>query len=285
MSVNLILLDAAAWAERLPIAGALVRAYATGFWCGAWKELLAVRGPDGRVARQFGTVDGSGVPYGETRALLERTGISEANSAWPELLWEAAARGEVTDVDGSPVTPYWSLEEADRELSRFVLPPEEDGFGGEMLVAEEDGAVAGFTAYACAPGSLGRAVADRRFPTQRLHVPIDAPSPRALTVGGLLESLAPGEGRLGVFLDHAVSEARRGNGLGSRLFDARIDRLVERGADRVFGRTLVTAAPQYAGNYLARGLRPVAADGTDPFSGAKHYFLAERSELRPRRAR
>ncbi|MEI6511533.1 MAG: hypothetical protein WCO25_05890 [Candidatus Uhrbacteria bacterium] len=87
---------------------------------------------------------------------------------------------------------------------------------------------------------------------------------------------------VGIFLDHAVSESERGNGFGSLLFDERLDRLVELGADVIFGRTMVTAPRQYAGNYLARGLRPIAADGTDEFSRQKHYFAAERADLRDR---
>ena len=43
-----------------------------------------------------------------------------------------------------------------------------------------------------------------------------------------------------------------------------------------------TAPRQYRGNYLARGLTPIAADGTDEFSRAKHYFVARVGELTPR---
>lgn len=282
MSRQTVLLTRDTWETETEIAAALARAYATSFWGAAWKELLAVRDPDGGVLRQYGTFDEDGNVFPETAALLRDLGLSADGPDWPLAVWERAAAGLLRVASGERVEPYWSLDRARDELRTFVSPVADGGFGGEILVLAEREEIVGFTAYACARGDEGRAVADKRFPTARLHVPIDDPSPRALSVRGLLEERCPGDVAFGIFLDHAVSEAQRGNGLGSRLFDERLGRLLELGADVIFGRTMVTAPRQYAGNYLARGLRPIAADGTDAFSRAKHYFAASRAELRPR---
>lgn len=270
------------WNEQTVLAQALVRAYAMAFWGGTWKELLAVRDAGGQVVRQFGTFDELGNVFPETVEILARAGLSELDAGWPEALWTLADAGSLRMPDGTRIVPYWTLEGAERELLLFVSPTANGGFGGEILVIDDDGAIVGFTAYACARGDEGRAVAHKRFPVELLHVPADHPSPSRLSVLGLLEDRFPGDRSFGIFLDHAVSEAHRGNGLGSRLFDERLDRLVELGADVIFGRTMVTAPRQYAGNYLARGLTPVAGDGTDAFSRQKHYFAAEVSDLRPR---
>ncbi len=279
---TLILIDRKNWAAQSSLVTALARAYATSFWGAAWKELLAVRDPSGRVLQQFGTFDERGVIFPETLPLIERTGISADDSTWPLRLWEAADGGELTTEEGERVSPYWTLAAAMQELHRFVAPREHNGYGGEILVIEQARVIVGFTAYACARSGVGRVVADRRFPTKRLHVPIECDEPTNLTVGELLANRYSGDLVFGTFLDHAVSEAYRGSGLGSHLFDARLNRLVELGADVVFGRTMVTAPRQYVGNYLARGLVPIAADGTDAFSRAKHYFAAARKEIRPR---
>lgn len=281
----MVLLTRDTWETETNIVAALTRAYATSFWGAAWRELLAVRDQDGRVLRQYGTLDGDGRVFPETAALLRELGIPATGSEWPLRIWESAAAGLLWTASGERVEPYWSLDRARDELRTFVAPPENGGFDGEILVLAEHGTIVGFTAYACARGDAGRAVAFRRFPTERLHVPVDDPAPSFLSVRGLLEERFPGDQAFGIFLDHAVSEAYRGNGLGSRLFDERLSRLMELGADVVFGRTMVSAPRQYVGNYLARGLRPVAADGTDAFSRAKHYFVATRAELRSRAAK
>ncbi len=280
MSQKTVLLISDNWDAEATLVVALVRAYATSFWGGTWKELLAVRDADGRVLRQFGTFDESGEVFPETRELLTREGISTHNRDWPMRLWELASAGLLQADTGEQIDPYWSLESAEHELRTFVTKG--TGYGGEILMLVESGEIVGFTAYACARGDDGRAVAHRRFPTQALYVPIDNLSPSRLSVRELLELQFSGDRAFGIFLDHAVSEVYRGNGLGSRLFDARLDRLLELGTDITFGRTMVTAPRQYVGNYLARGLRPIAADGTDAFSRAKHYFAADRCELHPR---
>lgn len=277
-----VLLCESSWVVRLALVADLSVLYAKRCWASTWKELLAVRDADGQVLRQYGTVDEFGKVFPETAELLARQGMSSDDAGWPDRLWQLADEGALRDHDGATIVPYWSLDQSQAELHTFVKPAEQGGYGGEILVVLRDGKIVGFTAYACARGDTGRAVAHKRFPVERLHIPIDNPSPSLLSVKGLLEARYPGDLAFGIFLDHAVSESERGNGFGSLLFDARLDRLVELGADVIFGRTMVTAPRQYAGNYLARGLKPIAADGTDEFSRQKHYFVAERADLRVR---
>lgn len=261
----------------------LMSAYAIDFWGGTWKELLVVRDEAGRVIEQFGTYDATGAIFQETQELLARTGISPLDADWPKRLWQKAGAGVLLTPQGRLIQPYWSYEQSGWELCQFVTSIEQGGFGGDLLVLMHDEQVIGFTAYTCAPGAVGRALARKRFPSTRFYHPIGSMMPTETTIERILASLYPGNCRLGIFLDHAVAESFRGHGFGSRLFDARIHDLLQQGADVLFGRTMTTAKPQYVGNYLARGLRPIAADGTDELSQSKHYFLATREELIPRR--
>lgn len=283
MSMETVLLSGSSWVVQTALVTDLSVMYAKRCWASTWMELLAVRDANGTVLRQYGTVDEFGKVFPETAELLARLGMSSDDAGWPDRLWELADAGALRDDDGATIVPYWSLDQSCAELHTFVKSAEQGGYGGEILVILRDGEIVGFTAYACARGDEGRAVAHRRFPVERLHIPIDNPSPSLLSVEGLLEALYPGDLAFGIFLDHAVSESERGKGFGSLLFDERLDRLVELGADVIFGRTMVTAPQQYKGNYLARGLVPIAADGTDEFSRKKHYFAVETGNLRPRK--
>ncbi|NQV89619.1 MAG: hypothetical protein HQ488_04825 [Parcubacteria group bacterium] len=277
-----VLLTQGSWKRQREIVDALVLAYATQFWCGTWRELLAIRDADGCIEQQFGTFDQYGSIYPETQQLLELAGIGEDDPNWPNRLWALAESGELRTVDGRLVTPYWSLDSARQELLRFVTSTDSDGYGGELLVLVERSQIVGFTAYTCLRDADGRQVADKRFPVERLHIPIDSPEATQMCLGEYLKSQYGESLTLGIFLDHAVSEVYRGQRLGSRLFDERITRLLELGAEVILGRTILTSPRQYRGNYLARGLRPFAADGTDAFSLSKHYFCTEVSELTPR---
>ncbi len=207
------------------------------------------------------------------------------HSNWPMRVWTKASRGELVTSDGRKIEPYWSLESARQELKLFVTPVDQGGYGGEILVLTENSVILGFTAYTCHPGDLGRELARKRFPSSRLYVPIKSHTPMSMSVKDLLESYEPGDVRFGIFLDHAISGSVRGRGYGSKLFDVRLARLVELGVSVIFGRTMLTAPRQYRGNYLARGLTPIASDGTDEFSRAKHYFVARVGELTPRTKR
>lgn len=283
MSMETVLLSGSSWVVQTALVVKLSITYSKRCWASTWKELLAVRDANGQALRQYGTVDEFGKVFPETAELLARQGMSSDDAGWPDRLWQLADAGALRDYDGATVVPYWSLDQSQAELHTFVKSAEQGGYGGEILVILRDGEIVGFTAYACARGDAGRAIAHRRFPVERLHLPIDNPLPSLLSVEGLLEARYPGDLAFGIFLDHAVSESDRGNGFGSLLFDARLDRLVELGADVIFGRTMVTAPRQYKGNYLARGLVPIAADGTDEFSRKKHYFAVEIGNLRPRK--
>ncbi|MCR4314218.1 MAG: hypothetical protein NUV84_03160 [Candidatus Uhrbacteria bacterium] len=289
-----ILLTSENWSRQGILVEELSSAYAIEFWAGTWKELLAIRDEAGNVLEQFGTWDEYGVTYLQTQVLLRSVGEADVNiyngrththSAWPKRVWTLACEGKFVTPDGRKVEPYWSLEAARQELKMFVTPVEQSGYGGEILVLSDGSAILGFTAYTCHSGDLARELARKRFPSSWLCVPLTSASPTSMSVKDLLESYEPGNVRFGIFLDHAVSESARGNGYGSKLFDVRLERLVELGADVLFGRTMLTAPRQYRGNYLACGLTPIAADGTDDFSRAKHYFAARMSDLTPRTKR
>jgi GNAT superfamily N-acetyltransferase len=289
--MKIVLLTSDNWILQSLLVEELAAAYAIDFWAGTWKELLAIRDEAGNVVEQFGTWDEYHVTYPETAELLRSVGEQPVNiygrrtcthSAWPKRVWTLACEGKFVTPDGRKVEPYWSLDQAREELKMFVMPIEQGGYGGEILVLSDSSVVLGFTAYTCHPGDLGRELARKRFSSSRLCVPLTSTSPTVMSVKDLLESYEPGNVRFGIFLDHAVSESVRGNGYGSKLFDVRLERLVELGANVLFGRTMLTATRQYRGNYLARGLTPIAADGTDEFSRAKHYFAVRVNELKPR---
>ena len=282
------LLTSENWTVQGLLVEDLALAYAVEFWAGTWKELLAIRNEAGQVVEQFGTCDENQFTYPETQTLLMSAGESPVSTnagSWPMRVWAKASRGELITSDGRKIEPYWSLESARQELKMFVTPVDQGGYGGEILVLTDGSHILGFTAYTCHSGDLGRELARKRFHSSRLCIPIASRTPQDMSVKVLLESYEQGDVRFGIFLDHAVSESVRGNGYGSKLFDVRLERLVELGADIIFGRTMLTAPRQYRGNYLARGLTPIAADGTDEFSRAKHYFAARVDELKPRTKR
>lgn len=286
------LLTSENWTLQGLLINDLILAYAIEFWAGTWKELLAVRDEAGNVIEQFGTWDEYHVTYPRTRELLASIGEAPVNitsgrthSTWPKRVWTLACEGKFITPDGRKVEPYWSLETARKELKMFVTPVDQGGYGGEILVLTDGSTILGFTAYTCHLGDLGRELARKRFPSLRLYVPLSSSLSTSMSVKELLESYEPGNVRFGIFLDHAICESSRGNGYGSKLFDVRLERLVELGAEVIFGRTMLTAPRQYRGNYLARGLTPIASDGTDEFSRAKHYFVARASELAPRMKR
>ena len=266
------------WVQRL------VQAYAVDFWGGTWKELLAVRDQDGNVVKQFGTYNVQGTIFPETKELLDRYDISSSDPQWPNRLWKMANRGQLCVPEGGVIRPFWTLDAARKELLAFVSPVETGGYGGEILILFQPGVIVGFTAFTSLSWDVGPMVARRRFPTTRFHVPVGISWCVNSTVQELLVSRYPGKHQFGIFLDHAIVESFRGQGFGSQLFDARIDRLLELGTDVFFGRTMLTATSQYVGNYLARGLKPFAADATDAFSSGKHYFAATRSQLKSRRS-
>lgn len=279
------LLTSENWIPQSLLVEELALAYAIEFWAGTWKELLAIRDEAGNVIKQFGTWDQSRIVYPETQALLLDAGENAVNThagPWPKRVWALASHGKLITSDGQRIEPYWSLDSAREELKQFVTPAHEGGYGGEILVLTGTDSILGFTAYTCQTGDLGRELARKRFPSSRLYAPLSSSAPKEMSVKDLLEAYEPGDVRLGIFLDHAVSESVRGNGYGSKLFDVRLERLVELGVQVIFGRTMTTSPQQYRGNYLARGLKPIAADGTDTFSRDKHYFVARASELAPR---
>lgn len=281
MDYHTRVLNGDTWREHEDVVHILAQAYSVDFWSQTWRELLAVRDPHGRIVQQFGTTDESGDVCQDTQTLLDQARISAQDAAWPLELWRRAGEGGLHDADGRPVTPYWSLDDSRAELSKFVAPLVEGGCAGEIMVLfSEQDEVAGFSAFTCLPGEAGRRVAHLRYPVDRLHMPVDNDEATATNLERILGDLFPGEGRFGIFLDHAISPKHRGGGLGSRLFDERLTRLLEMGAQVIFGRTQVTARPQYEGNYLKRGLRPFAGD---PTSRDKHYFCARAQELTPRK--
>jgi GNAT superfamily N-acetyltransferase len=85
-----------------------------------------------------------------------------------------------------------------------------------------------------------------------------------------------GENKYGVFLDFAVAEKYRGEGIGSGLFDLRLDRLVLGGAEVIVGRTIKTSPAQYFGNYLKRGMEELAFD---PSNLDKAIFAVESTKI------
>lgn len=275
-------LQTGTWNEHTEVVHALASAYSVDFWSQTWKELLAVRDSTGNILAQFGTVDMSSAIFPPTQRFLNQTGISSEDPDWPVKLWERAGEGDLLDDEGRPVTQYWSLDASLAELRKFVASVDDGGCGGEILVLMREDEVVGFTAFACLQGDVGRRTAHLRYPVENLYFPLDASEPMQTTIERVLGEMYPGDLKFGIFLDHAISQKHRGAGLGSRLFDARLERLLVLGAQVIFGRTQTTARPQYEGNYLARGLRPFAADVANR---DKHYFAARSEELRSRQKR
>ncbi len=244
----------------------LIRSYATSYWAGSWKELL--KRTDKPV--QFGTYDNDGRIYQETKKILEFNGVDYSNPNWPYMLWSMAAMGMLQDIDGQELVPYWTSESAGEELSKFVLPREEGGYGGEIaIVSNVSGECSGFAAY-----SVGDVFqADKRFPYKELV--LTSGDMVGMSLSEVLMDIY-GENRYGVFLDFAVAENTRGKGIGSKLFDLRLDRLNMLGAKVIVGRTIKTSPSQYFGNYLKRGMEIVAFD---PANTDKALFAVETSRI------
>lgn len=234
--------------------------YATSFWAGAWQELLI-----DETGAQYGTYDQTGQIYPNTQQLMTANGVSIDNPNWPQLAWQRAGKRSIFR-DGIPVRQFWTLEQASKVLSDFTNPIDQNGYGGEVMVLKDsEQTILGFTAYAIAEPQLGRTLAQKRFPYQVL--------------GEYLSQQCPNN-RVGIFLDFAIVESSRGQGLGSQLFDARIDRMVTLGAEVIIGRTIKTSPAQYYGNYIARGMQPIAYDPSEP---NKAIFAVRVIDLEPRR--
>lgn len=236
----------------------LVVSYATDFWAGVWKELLAQRDEYSRVVEQYGTYDESGAIYEDTHIIATINNIDISNPTWPYLLWKLA--GNIYDKVGSVLEQFWTYEAAQAVLNEFISSISENGYGGEMLVVlNQNNEVIGFTAYTVIPFEEGALLADKRFPYDQL-VAVQSGQVENISLGQLLCREYAGRQTLGVFLDFAVSEKMRGAGIGSALFDARLLRVAQLGADVIVGRTIQSSVAQYKGNYLARGMKPIAYD-------------------------
>lgn len=239
--------------------------YATDFWAGPWKELVVDAN-----GNQYGSMDSEGRIYPETQQLLEINGIL-LQAGWGLKMWEKAVQGNLVDSNGNPLLPFWSLEKAQEELQLFIKPIEQGGFGGEiMIVTSPTGEIAGFTAYTVTSNPK---IAEKRFPGK-----LRANNGNELALGDLLTK-EYGEADCGIYLDFAISENYRSDGLGSQLFDARLSRLQELGANVIVGRTLITQPAQYQGNYIARGMYPIASDSMNP---DKIILAARAEEIIPR---
>lgn len=257
------------------IFNALVYAYATQFWSGAWQELLAIRDVNGDIVTQFGAFDNS------THTILLSTAISPDDPDWITKLWQIADDGDLWTDDGRQVEPYWTLLSARNELLKFITPVPSGGFEGTLLLlVNNSNQIIGFTAYTCLPGELGHTIADQRFTVTKLHIPVNANVTTHTTLKSILTARFGKEKNTGIFLDHAVSVNFQGHGFGSQLFDARLEALLKAGADVIVGRTMTNAPAQYNGNYLKRGLAPFASDVNDR---KKHIFITSSENITPRR--
>ena len=257
--------------EEADTINALAVEYATSFWAGAWKELLI--DPAGN---QYGTYGQTGEIYPETVTLLSENNLLPFGD-WPVRLWQLAGEGKLFR-NGVPLKQFWSVERASEELLGFITESP-TGYGGEILLLKDgSGQIAGFTAYTIGQElQTGRYLAQKRFPYQKLILP-NSKLPMTTTLEELLNSLYP-EKKIGIYLDFAISENKRGRGLGGQLFDLRLNRLVELGAEVIVGRTIKTSPAQYYGNYLARGMTPIAYDPTNP---DKAIFAVKVEEIKPR---
>lgn len=277
-------LDHAHWHDHGQVERDLVFSYAMDFWAGTWEELLAVRDSNAHIVEQFGTFDKNGKIFPNTATLLAQAGIAETDIDWPRKIYTLAGEGMLVTPDGRTISQFWSLEAAHAELNKFLSPTEQGGFEGELLVLiTEDNIIAGFSALSCLQGERGRKAVHHRYPVTELYIPHENEHATLISLEGILQDIYPQDDiKFGIFLDHAISEKLRGHGLGSLLFDKRIERLVELEADVIIGRTLIDAVAQYKGNYLARGLKPFAADGTDR---KKHYFSVRTTDLKARKTK
>lgn len=246
--------------------------YATDFWAGAWKELLI-----NSEGKQYGTYDQNGNIYPETMTLLNENNIQPIGS-WPLTLWERVGQSQLYSK-GLLLKQYWTLEGAIDELQSFIKKPEENGFGGEIiLLKNETNQIVGFTAYTVNENpSEGQYLVQKRFPYQRLIVAATNEQ-ESITLDSFLKRMFP-DRKIGIFLDFAISESERGKGLGSWLFDTRIDKMAKLGAEVFVGRTIKTSPAQYNGNYIARGMEPIAYDSENP---DKAIFAVTKENIKER---
>jgi GNAT superfamily N-acetyltransferase len=246
--------------------------YATDFWAGAWKELII--DSDGI---QYGTYDQNGEIYSNTLYMLRENQI-EVVDGWEKLVCQRANSG--TLLKGSKACrPFWTIESATTALTEFTTPVSENGYGGEIMVSKRDNQIVGFTAYTIAQSRLGPTLAQKRFPYQELLLADSTNIATKISLLNLINQNYPGQ-KIGLFLDFAIAQASRGQGLGSKLFDARISRLVDMGADVIIGRTINTSPAQYYGNYVARGMAPIAFD---PANSDKAIFAVQKEYIKERK--
>lgn len=259
----------------------LATSYAVSFWAGVWKELVCERDINGRVVSQFGTRDQSGTVYRDTRDLLSLNEIDISNPSWPLILWERAGNQTLVDSAGTLLEQFWTMQSAAAELMQFLQPVEENGYGGEFIILTNEGDnPIGFTAYTVGNITTGAQLAQKRFPYEYLCIP-ETRQTISMTLSERLQTLYSGL-NIGTFLDFAIAEDFQGNGLGSIVFDMRINRLIELGADVIVGRTLKTSPAQYYGNYIARGMKPIAIDPENP---DKVIFAVTKDQIKQRTKR
>ena len=238
----------------------LAISYATDFWAGSWKELLI----EPTSGTQFGTYDQNGDIYQETQNILKQNNI-EPNKNWPEIVWQKAGSRSIF-IDGVPLKQFWTIESATNAIQKFVSPILDGGFGGKIITLKESDKIVGFTAYTVAEPSIGAKLVSQRF------------SYKNLDLESLINNQYPGQ-NVGIFLDFAISENNRGKGIGSKLFDIRLDQMVKDGAEVIIGRTIKSSPAQYYGNYIARGLEPIA---DDPTNCDKKIFAVKVSNIKSR---
>ncbi len=246
--------------------------YASDFWAGTWKELLVDSG-----GKQYGTYDETGAIYPETRQLLDKYQIP-IQPNWSQILWEMAGAGQIS-LNDKKLRQYWTIESAFDELKQFVSPISEGGFGGEIvLVKDQSDAIVGFTAYTTSiEPQIGRKLAQKRFPYQKLFV-TSTEKQEDISLELLLGRQFPGKS-IGTFLDFAISENQRNSKIGSSLFDIRLSKMVEIGLEVIVGRTIRTSPAQFYGNYLGRGMMPIAIDPENP---DKMIFAVQVNKIWPR---
>jgi len=241
--------------------------YATSFWAGTWKELLI-----DEEGIQYGTFNQDGEIYQETLMILKENGL-DPDGDWPVKLWERAGQGEIR-LGEKRLNQFWSIEKACQTLQDFISPIGEGGYGGEiMVIRDEEDKILGFTAYTVLDSAEGPRFIQRRFPYDRLMTV--SGDQIEITTEELISEMFP-EKRVGIFLDFAVCENSRGKGLGSQLFDARLERMSRLGAEVIIGRTIKTSPAQYFGNYTARGMEPIALDLVNP---DKAIFAVECTDI------
>lgn len=239
----------------------LAIAYATDYWAGSWQELLI----EPNSKKQFGTYDQNGDIYPDTQIVLNQNNI-QSDPGWPETLWQRAGARSIF-IDGIPLKQFWTTESATETLKEFINPVSENGYNGRIVTFKKDDNIIGFTAYTVAEPNTGAKLVAKRFPYQDLDLE------------SIVRNRFPAQ-RVGVFLDFAISENYRGNGFGSKLFDIRLAEMIKDGAEVIIGRTIKTSPAQYYGNYIARGMEPIAVD---PTNSDKNIFAVKVNNIKPRK--